>query len=61
MKVGKRKVITVSIPVDLLDIMGDISNSDGVPRSRMITMAMESFIRYKYPNMWRILEVNRNA
>ena len=61
MKCGKVKIISVSLPEDLTDVLGDISSSDGVPRSRLITQAVESFVRYKYPHMWKILEVHRNA
>lgn len=58
---GKNIIISVSVPEDLTDILGDISSSDGIPRSRLITMAVESYLRVKYPHMARILEVHRNA
>lgn len=61
MKVGKCKIISASIPDDLLDVLGDISLSDGITRSKLITQAVEAFVRYRYPHMWRILEVHRNA
>lgn len=61
MKVGKVKIISASLPEDLTDILGDISSSDRIPRSQIITQAVESYIRIKYPHMWRILEVHRNA
>ena len=61
MKCGKIKIISASLPDDLTDILGDISASEGIPRSRLITQAVESYIQIKYPHMWRILEVHRNA
>lgn len=61
MKVGPVKIISASLPKDLIDVLGDISASDGIPRSRLLTQAVEAFIRYRYPHMWKILEVHRNA
>lgn len=61
MKVGPVKIISASLPEDLIDVLGDISASDGIPRSRLLTQAVEAFIRYRYPHMWKILEVHRNA
>ena len=61
MKCGKIKIISASLPADLTDILGDISASEGIPRSRLITQAVESYIQIKYPLMWRILEVHRDA
>ena len=61
MKCGKIKIISASLPEDLTDVLGDISASDGIPRSRIITLAVEAYVRYKYPHMWRILEVHRTA
>ena len=61
MKVGKCKIISASLPEDLVDVLGDISASDGIPRSRLLVQAVEAFIRYRYPHMWKILEVHRNV
>ena len=61
MKCGKVKIISASLPADLADILGDISSSQGIPRSRLITQAVETFVRYKYPQLWHLLEVTRNA
>lgn len=61
MKVGRVKIISASLPEDLIDVLGDISVSDGITRSHLLTQAAEAFIRYRYPHMWKILEVHRNA
>lgn len=61
MKVGKCKIISASLPEDLIDVLVDISASDGIPRSRLLVQALEAFIRYRYPHMWKILEVHRNV
>ena len=61
MKCGKVKIISASLPEDLTDILGDISSSQGIPRSKLITQAVETFVRYKYPQLWHLLEVHRNA
>ena len=61
MKCGKSKIISASLPADLIDILGDISTSTGITRSRLITQAVEIFIRYKYPQLWQLLEVHRNG
>ena len=61
MKCGKCKIISASLPADLIDILGDISASIGITRSRLITQAVETFVRYKYPQLWQLLEVHRNA
>ena len=62
MNSGTRKmIISVSMPEDLNDILGDVCQSDGIPRSRIITMAVESYLRVRYPHMARLLEVKRNA
>lgn len=61
MKVGKCNIISVSMPEDLADVLCDISASEHIPRSRIITMAVESYLRVRYPHMIRILEVHRNA
>lgn len=61
MKAGKVKIISASLPEDLTDVLGDICSSDRIPRSQIITQAVEAYVRYKYPHMWRILEVHRNA
>ena len=59
---GKRKtIVSISLPEDLNDILGDVCQSDGIPRSRIITLAVESFLRVRYPHMARLLEVKRNA
>ena len=61
MKAGKSKIISASLPEDLNDILGDICKSEGIPRSRILAQAVESFIRIKYPHMYRLLEVQRNG
>lgn len=61
MKAGKCNIISVSLPEDLIDVLGDISSSDHIPRSRLINLAVESYLRVRYPHMMKILEVHRNA
>lgn len=58
---GKNIIISVSLPEDLNDILGDICQSEGIPRSRIVNMAVESFLRVRYPHMARLLEVTRNG
>ena len=58
---GKNIIISVSVPEDLTETLGDICSSDGIPRSRIVTQALEAYIRYKYPHMWKILEVHRSV
>ena len=63
MKPGKirKEIVSVSLPADLNDILGDVCRSDGIPRSRIIVQALEAYIRFRYPHMWKILEVNRHG
>ena len=61
MKDGKFKIMSVSLPEDLIDVLGDISLSENIPRSRIIKMAVESYLRVRYPHLVRLMEVHRNA
>ena len=57
----RKTIVSVSLPEDLTETLGDICSSDGIPRSRIMTQALEAYIRYKYPHMWKILEVQRSV
>ena len=62
MKPGNRKmIVSISLPEDLNDIVSDICQHDGIPKSRIIVQALEVYIRVKYPEMSKLLEVKRNA
>lgn len=61
MKVGKCNIISVSLPEDLIDVLGDISSANHIPRSRLINLAVELYLKVRYPDMMKILEVHRNA
>ena len=58
MKVGK-KVISVSIPEDLIDILDELGNWQN--RSKLITLALENYVRIKDPTIWKLLEMRREA
>ena len=58
MKVGK-KVITVSVPEDLLEVIEDLGS--WCNRSALVTMALENYIRLKEPAMYKILEMRREV
>lgn len=60
MKVGtKKKIISVSLPADLLEVLEDCGA--WYNRSAMIGRAVEEYIRIHEPGMWKLLEVHRNA
>lgn len=58
MKVGK-KVISVSIPEDLIDILDELGSWQN--RSKLITLALENYVRIKDPTIWKLLEMRREA
>lgn len=58
MKVGK-KVISVSIPEDLIDILDELGSWQN--RSKLITLALENYVRIKDPTNWKLLEMRREV
>lgn len=53
-----KKVVSVSIPADLLEVMDDLG--DWHNRSAIIVLALEAYIRLKEPTMWKILQMRRD-
>lgn len=56
---GNKKVITVSVPADLLEVIEDCGS--WCNRSALVTMSLEAFIQRKEPTMWKILMMRREA
>ena len=54
----KKKVITVNLPADLVDI---VNHSLWHNRSKLISDALEEYIRCHDPGLYKLLEVMRNA
>ena len=54
----KKKIISVNFPEDLLDIM---DHSMWHNRSKMIVDAVEEYIKFHDPSLYKLLEVMRNA
>ena len=54
----KKKVITVNLPADLLNI---VDHSSWHNRSKLISDALEEYIRCHDPHLYQLLEVMRNA
>ena len=59
MRDGKKTIISVSIPADLLDIIDELGSWQN--RSALVTMSLEQYIRLKEPTMWKLLEMRREA
>lgn len=59
MKDGKKTIISVSVPADLLDIIDELGSWQN--RSALVTMSLEQYIRLKEPTMWKLLEMRREA
>ena len=54
----KKKVITVNLPADLVDI---VDHSQWHNRSKLIADALEEYIRCHDIGLYKLLEVMRNA
>ena len=54
----KKKVITVNLPEDLLNI---VDHSTWHNRSKLMADALEEYIRCHDPGLFKLLEVMRNA
>lgn len=59
MKDGKKTIISVSVPADLLEIIDELGTWQN--RSALITISLEQYIRLKDPTMWKLLEMRREA
>lgn len=59
MRDGKKTIISVSVPADLLDIIDELGSWQN--RSALVTMSLEQYIRLKEPTMWKLLEMRREA
>ena len=56
---GNKKVITVSLPADLLEVIEDMGG--WYNRSALVGEALEAFIMRKNPTMYKILMMRREA
>ena len=56
---GNKKVITVSLPADLLEVIEDMGG--WYNRSALVSEALEAFIMRKNPTMYKILQMRREA
>ena len=52
-----KKVVSVSIPADLLEVMDELG--EWYNRSAIIVKALEAYIRLEVPTMWKILQMRR--
>ncbi len=59
MRDGKKTIISVSVPADLLEIIDELGSWQN--RSALVTMSLEQYIRLKEPTMWKLLEMRREA
>ena len=60
MNSGNRKmIISVSLPEDLNDIVSDVCQHYGIPKSRIMVQALELLLRVRYPDMFHLLDVKR--
>ena len=52
-------VISVSVPADLIEIMDELGSWQN--RSKLITLALENYVRIKDPTIWKLLEMRRES
>lgn len=52
-------VISVSVPADLIEILDELGS--GQNRSKLITLALENYVRIKDPTIWKLLEMRRES
>lgn len=52
-------VISVSVPADLIEILDELGSWQN--RSKLITLALESYVRIKDPTLWKLLEIRRES
>lgn len=52
-------VVSVSLPADLINIIDELGSWQN--RSKLITMALENYVRIKDPTIWKLLEMRREA
>lgn len=52
-------VVSVSLPADLIQIIDELGSWQN--RSKLITMALENYVRIKDPTIWKLLEMRREA
>ena len=58
MNSGRPKiVVSVSLPADLINIIDELGSWQN--RSKLITMALENYVRIKDPTIWKLLEMRR--
>ena len=50
-------VVSVSLPADLINIIDELGSWQN--RSKLITMALENYVRIKDPTIWKLLEMRR--
>ena len=50
-------VVSVSVPADLIEILDELGSWQN--RSKLITMALENYVRIKDPTIWKLLEMRR--
>lgn len=59
MRDGKKTIISVSVPADLMEIIDELGSWQN--RSALVTISLEQYIRLKDPTMWKLLEMRREA
>lgn len=52
-------VVSVSLPADLIQIIDELGSWQN--RSKLITLALENYVRIKDPTIWKLLEMRREA
>ena len=52
-------VVSVSVPADLIEILDELGSWQN--RSKLITMALENYVRIKDPTLWKLLEMRRQS
>lgn len=50
-------VVSVSLPADLINIIDEMGSWQN--RSKLISMALENYVRIKDPTLWKLLEMRR--
>ena len=52
-------VVSVSLPADLIEIIDELGSWQN--RSKLITLALENYVRIKDPTIWKLLEMRREV
>ena len=52
-------VVSVSLPADLINIIDELGSWQN--RSKLITMALENYVRIKDPTIWKLLEMRKES